>query len=118
MSFSLAGLFGAARTKIIATLIIVSLVLGIAIEGISLVTSYYTMIVKKLEYKMALSALRSGEGLVTILPESPVTGSRLPEVRQKLKGFYPDVPDEQLEKRAQNVCIHKYGADACKVEKP
>ena len=40
MSFSLAGLFGAARAKIIATLIIVSLVLGIAIEGISLVTSY------------------------------------------------------------------------------
>ena len=55
---------------------------------------------------------------MTILPESPVTKFRLPEVRQKLKALNPDVPDEQLEKRAQNACVHKYGADACKVEKP
>ncbi len=71
---SFAAFLGTARGKLITTLTVIALLLGIAAEGVSLVTGYYNMIVARQNAAAATAQGAKPAPLHPTLPHDPPAG--------------------------------------------
>jgi hypothetical protein len=102
---------GAFQGRLIRTLIVISLVLGIAIEIMSIVTTYYGMIIRKSEYLQAEGKMR---------PTSDILGGKKPsalgplsraELKAIIKTSMPSLSEQEIQRHVINICSKREKTD-------